>query len=345
MRRAGGPTRRARAIAIYTRRVIARATTTAVLAALAVPACSGGDTICERTGRCVEIARGGVPIEGEPALAPAATFGAPVAAAAAISSTFGPRWKASANRDDFHLGIDFYGALGAPLLAIGDGTVFGVYPNGSAAYPNGGNVVVIEHAIPPRTFHGREVERVFAVYLHADTIGVAADQVVTRGQEVATMGETGDTEFVHLHFETRVQTTCSLAYQQTHAECALGFDPHVHPYLFAGGANTDQISIEELPAAEAGGLSVRYSASRGDLDLDVIETDLGAIGFGARTGIDATSIATLDDFDYGFLRIVPLEFLSTSETLSLELHFARRPAFLELRDIHGRGLRFGDGSD
>jgi hypothetical protein len=268
-----------------------------------------------------------------------------VAEPAAISSTFGPRWKASAARDDFHLGIDYFGALGAPLLAIGDGQVAGVYPDGSAAFPNGGNVVVIEHALPPRTFHGRGVDRVFAVYLHAEALRVTADQTVTRGQEVATMGKTGDTDFVHLHFETRVQTACSLGYQQGHPECAVGFDPHVHPYLFVGGANTDLLTVEELPAATAGGLSLRYAASRGDLDLDVIETDLGAIGFGARAGLDATGAATLDDFDYGFLRLVPLPFLSTSDTLALELHFPRRPAFLELRDIFGRGLRFGDRTD
>ena len=309
---------------------------TAALAALGGAACSGGETICERTGQCVEIAQGGVPIEGDPALAAAAMFGAPVTEPAAISSTFGPRWKASAERDDFHLGIDYYGALGAPLLAIGDGRVAGVYPNGSAAYPNGGNVIVVEHAIPPRAFHERSVDRVFAVYLHADTIAVAADAAVTRGQQIGTMGETGDTEFVHLHFETRVQTACSLGYQQDHPECAVGFDPHVHPYLFVGGANTDRITVEELPA-EGGGFAVRYAASRGDLDLDVIETDLGA-----RRGIDATSIASLDDFDYGFLRIVPLPFLSSSDTLAIELHFAKRPAYLELRDIHGRGLRFGE---
>ncbi len=326
-------------------RVTATTTTTALAALAALSACSGGDTICERTGRCVEIGEGGVPIEGAPALVPAAMFGAPVEAPAAISSTFGPRWKASADRDDFHLGIDYFAALGAPLLAIGDGRVAGVYRDGSATYPNGGNVVVIEHAIPPRTFHGRGVERVFALYLHADTIAVAEDEAVTRGQVVATMGDTGDTEFVHLHFETRVQTVCSLGYQQSHPECALGFDPHVHPYLFVGGANLDQISVEELPAQAEGGLSVRYAATRGDLDLDVIETDLGTIGFGERLGIDATQTATLDDFDYGFLRIVPLEFLSTSETLALELHFAQRPAYLELRDIHGRGLRFGERSD
>ena len=314
-----------------------------MLAALA--GCSGGTTICERTGRCVELAGGGVAIEGAPALLPAAIFRPPTTTPAAISSTFGPRWKASDERDDFHLGIDYHGVIGDPLLAIGDGRVAGVYRDGSSAYPNGGNVVVIEHAIPARSFHGRSVDRIYAVYLHTDAFTVAVDQAVTAGQQIATMGKTGDTDFVHLHFEIRVQTVCSLAYQRDHPDCSVGFDPHVHPYLFVGGANTDQLAVEELPADRDGGLTARYTATRGDLDLDVIETDLGAIGFDARSGLDARSTATLDDFDYGYLRLVPLPFLSTSETLVFELHFPRRPAYLELRDIYGRGLRFGERSE
>ena len=85
---------------------------------------------------------------------------------------------------------------------------------------------------------------------------------------------------------------------------------------------------------------LRYRATRGDLDLDVIETDLGTIGFGERAGIDATSVAALDDFDYGFLRIVPAEFRSASEELVIDLHFPVRPAYVELRDIYGRGWRY-----
>jgi hypothetical protein len=299
-------------------------------------------TICERTGQCLSIGDGSVEINAAPPLEPAQMFRPPVDDTLAISSTFGPRWKVSASRDDFHLGIDYYGALGTPLHAIGDGMVAGVYPSGGDLFPNGGNVVVVEHAIPERTFHDRTVDRVYAVYLHTDTIVVAAGDTVTAGQTIATMGMTGDTDFVHLHFETRVQTMCSLPYQTEHPEssCAIGFDPHVHPYLFVGGRNDDAITAEEIPSDS--GYAVRYIATRGDLDLDVIETDLGTLGFDTREGIDATSIASLDDFEYGFLHLVPIEFVSASETLEYELRFAKRPAYLELRDIYGHGLRFGN---
>jgi len=282
----------------------------------------------------------GTPIEVAPEFPPIQVYGAPVADPA-ISSTFGPRWKASDGRYDFHLGIDYYGELGTPVHAIGDGKVSATYPEGTGPFPNGGNVVVVEHELPRgRMFHGQPVTRFFAVYLHLDSIGVTADQVVTRGQEVGRMGMSGDTDFVHLHFETRIETVCSLPYQLANPElaCVTGFDPHVHPFLFVGGDNKDVIRVEEIPAMT--GLAVRVIATRGDLDLDVIEWDGGLLGFDERAGIDATSVAALDNFDYGTVRLSPLEFLSSSTEITYEIRFAERPQFLEVRDIFGRGLRF-----
>jgi hypothetical protein len=222
------------------------------------------------------------------------------------------------------------------LLAIGEGTVYGAFPAGSDTFPNGGNVVVTEHAIPETEFHDQPVSRVFAVYLHCDTVLVATGDNVTAGQPIATMGMTGDTDFVHLHFETRIETPCSLVYQRDHdGACATGFDPHVHPFLVVGGANADAVRVE--PLAADSGFAVRFTESRTDLDLDVIETDFGTLGFDERTGID---IDRIDDFDYGYLRLVPQPFLSTSEERVFDLFFADRPSYLELRDIHGRGVRF-----
>jgi hypothetical protein len=310
--------------------------------AILAAACAANDvpTRCELTGVCLRVADGRTVIVGTPALASAHLFAPPVAASHDISSTFGPRWKLSANRTDFHLGID-YGELGTPLLAIGPGRVFAVYSAGSKEFPSGGNVLVVEHAMSSRRFHDQLVDRFYAVYLHAQTLDVAAGDAVVKGQRVGTMGMTGDTDFVHLHFETRVEAVCSLEYQHAHrsSECGNGYDPHVHPYLFVGGDNRNQITVEEI--ASSAEYAVRYVATRGDLDLDVIATDLGTIGFNEREGIDATSIARLDRFDYGFMRLIPLEFASGSETVAFELRFAKRPAFLELRDIYGWGIRFG----
>jgi hypothetical protein len=303
------------------------------LVAVAIAGCTSHGE-CERTGACV--AGGGVTeVSSTPPLIVDVVFEPPVLDPTAISSSFGPRWKHSDGRDDFHLGIDYFGELGTPLLAIGDGVVAGVFADGSSTFPNGGKVIVVEHPIPETTFHGRRVDRVFAVYLHCDEILVGHGDAVSSGAPIATMGKTGDTGFVHLHFETRVQTTCSLVYQQANDACMTGFDPHVHPFLFVGGANEDAITVEEL--AVESGYAVRFVETRGDLDLDVIETDLGTLGFDERHGID---VERLDDFNYGYLRLVPQPFLSTSEKRVFELYFAERPAYVELRDIYGNGVRF-----
>jgi hypothetical protein len=305
------------------------------LVAAMLASCSS-PTLCEETGVCVTVSGSGAPVDDIPPLVVNASFQPPVADPTAISSTFGPRYKLSAARDDFHLGIDYFGELGVPLLAISEGIVVGVFPDGSATFPNGGNVVVIEHPFPVSEFHGQLVDVVYAVYLHCDSFLVATGDLVTGGQPVATMGKTGDTDFVHLHFETRVGTPCSLGYQREHpGSCDTGFDPHVHPFMFVGGSNADAVRVE--PLAGDGGFAVRFIATRGDLDLDVIETDFGMLGFVERAGLD---VDHLDDFDYGHLRLVPQPFLSTSEELVYDLHFPDRPSFLELRDIHGRGIRF-----
>lgn len=283
----------------------------------------------------------GTPVASAPEFGPLQIYGSPVPDPSAISSTFGPRWKASDDRDDFHLGIDYFGTIGTPVFAIGDGKVSATYPVGEGPFPNAGNVVVVEHEVPRgRMFHGKPVTRFYAVYLHLDSIGVVADATVARGDQVGTMGMTGDTDFVHLHFETRIETVCSLPFQLANPElgCVTGFDPHVHPFLFVGGRNEDAIRVEEVDSPS--GFVVRYFAGRGDLDLDVIESSAGVLGFNERLGIDASSVPALDSFAYGDLELQPLEFLSTSSELVLEIRFAERPTFLEVRDIFGRGLRF-----
>lgn len=288
------------------------------------------------TDATIDVASGGDPVSEPPALV-GQLFAPPVRDPLAISSTFGPRWKTSADRFDFHPGIDYPGTLGEPVLAIGDGVVDGVYPDGSSTYPLGGNVVVVRHAITPRTFHGVSVDHIYAVYLHLDSFAVTTGDAVTTGQTVGAMGMTGDTQFVHLHFETRVQTTCSLQYQVAHPEssCAVGFDPHVHPFLFVGGENADGFSV-----IETGPNAMRYIATRHDLDLDVIDTDIGRIGFSERAGLDATSLGKLDAVDLGWVVIEPQPFSLSSTEIVYDLYFPELPHRLEIRDIHGRGVRY-----
>lgn len=286
------------------------------------------------------VAGPGTMVDRAPTLAGHLFPNPPVPSPTNISSTFGPRWKLSASRYDFHPGVDYYGAVGTPVYAIGPGTVESVFPVGSTQFPNGGNVIAVRHAIdPPQTFHGMQVDRVFAVYLHLATIDISAGAQVSAGQMIGTMGMTGDTDFVHLHFETRVQTMCSLPYQTANpsASCAqLGFDPHVHPFLFVGGdaEDSETVTATETPNA------YRYVATRSALDLDVIETDRGTIGFSSREGLDATSLDALDNFDRGWIDLVPEEFTSSSTEIAYVFAFSEPIHTLEIRDIRGHGLRW-----
>lgn len=84
-------------------------------------------------------------------------------------------------------GIDIAGQLGQPVLASAPGKV--VYSgSGLRGY---GKLIIIKHN---NTF--------LSAYAHNDQILVKEGQVVTRGQKIATMGNT-DTEQIKLHFEVR----------------------------------------------------------------------------------------------------------------------------------------------
>ncbi len=83
-------------------------------------------------------------------------------------------------------GIDIAGQLGQPILSVGDGTV--LYAKNMRGY---GNLVIIDHQ-----------EGVVSAYAHNKTILVREGQTVSRGQQIAEMGNT-DADAVKLHFEIR----------------------------------------------------------------------------------------------------------------------------------------------
>ena len=83
-------------------------------------------------------------------------------------------------------GIDISGQAGQSVVAVGDGTV--LYANNMRGY---GNLVIIDHA-----------DGVVSAYAHNKTIMVKEGQSVTKGQQIAEMGNT-DSDNVKLHFEMR----------------------------------------------------------------------------------------------------------------------------------------------
>lgn len=83
-------------------------------------------------------------------------------------------------------GIDIGGQMGQPVMSVGDGTV--LYAKNMRGY---GNLVIIDHQ-----------EGVVSAYAHNKTILVKEGQTVSRGQQIAEMGNT-DADAVKLHFEIR----------------------------------------------------------------------------------------------------------------------------------------------
>lgn len=102
---------------------------------------------------------------------------------ATMSSSFGRRWG------KMHEGVDLVGSH--DVKAADEGTV------SFAGVQNGyGNVIMINHGNGYQTVYG-----------HLSSIGVHVGQVVTQGESIAVMGNTGHSTGTHLHFEVRKNNT------------------------------------------------------------------------------------------------------------------------------------------
>lgn len=103
-----------------------------------------------------------------------------------ITSGFGARWGTS------HNGMDLAGAQGAPIYAFADGNVIASQDQGVQGF---GGWVVLLHNID-----GKEYS---TVYGHQDPGGnmVSEGDTVTAGQQIARIGNSGQSTGAHLHFE------------------------------------------------------------------------------------------------------------------------------------------------
>jgi murein DD-endopeptidase MepM/ murein hydrolase activator NlpD len=89
-----------------------------------------------------------------------------------------------------HNGVDLASYAGAPIYASASGEVIIARSGGwNGGY---GNYVVIKHSNGTQT-----------LYAHLDKIYVYAGQSVSKNEELGTMGNTGKSTGVHLHFEIR----------------------------------------------------------------------------------------------------------------------------------------------
>lgn len=87
-----------------------------------------------------------------------------------------------------HVGVDLRSSKGTPIYAADGGTVTKVSSTGSY-----GKLIVVNHG-----------NGLVTKYAHCDSIGVSAGQTVSKGQQIGTVGSTGNATGNILHFEVLV---------------------------------------------------------------------------------------------------------------------------------------------
>ena len=102
-------------------------------------------------------------------------------------------WEEHTSRGSRGQDFGWFDYQGEPIYSMNDGTVMEINKNSSA-----GNYIWIKHEFSNYDIWSR--------YLHIKdgSIKVKVSQKVTRGQEIANMGNTGNSTGTHLHFETWV---------------------------------------------------------------------------------------------------------------------------------------------
>jgi murein DD-endopeptidase MepM/ murein hydrolase activator NlpD len=102
-----------------------------------------------------------------------------------FTSGFGYRWGV------LHGGVDIANSIGTPILAASDGVVIDAGP--AAGF---GMWVKVRHADGTVTLYG-----------HVNTVNCSIGQRVMAGDQIATMGNRGDSTGPHLHFEVLLNGT------------------------------------------------------------------------------------------------------------------------------------------
>lgn len=105
-----------------------------------------------------------------------------------LSSFYGYRIDPIYKVNKFHRGVDFSAPQGTSVYAPGEGKVISVKKS-KRGY---GNQIQIDHGFGYITF-----------YAHLKDFKVKKGEVVKRGQEIASIGNTGKSTAPHLHYEVR----------------------------------------------------------------------------------------------------------------------------------------------
>lgn len=248
----------------------------------------------------------------------------------ALSSPFGPRLMASDDyRYDFHRGIDIPGDTGDEVVTVADGEIFRVYEEGSDSYPAGGNVVIIKHEFDDDfEFHGDYIARYYSLYMHLDSFSEDIQKYmqdgfpdkINQGDVIGYIGDSGTTDYEHLHFEIRVGTTCSWDYQQSN-DCSIeGFDPHVNPLMLLPYDQDDDFEIEV--EKDGDDIIIEITSPREELDINRIGVEFDneeiVLDFNTREGIDLEDI---DDNSYNDITIEPEKFNKNTDEYEITVIF------------------------
>ena len=199
---------------------------------------------------------------------PAARWGSRSYSDYPLSSSFGPRRKASESyRYDFHRGVDIPTATGTPVFAITDGVVRIAGANASYTDP----LVQLRH-YPPGTSSCLPDGCYVSNYMHLSSWLVGVGQNVIKGQLIGYSG-VGESGFAHLHFEVR-NARAADPYSSWQRDA-------VHPLRvlpYADGStptwNLSMLSSAKLSASSARlQVSFRQASSLKRLDLVRIEVE------------------------------------------------------------------------
>ncbi len=105
-----------------------------------------------------------------------------------VTSEFGYRRSPLTNEQDFHAGLDVASHWGTTIVSPGAGVVV------FAGYKGGlGRAVIVDHGYGIRSYYG-----------HASSLLVAQGDVVTRGTQIARVGNSGHSTGPHLHYEIHI---------------------------------------------------------------------------------------------------------------------------------------------
>jgi murein DD-endopeptidase MepM/ murein hydrolase activator NlpD len=151
----------------------------------------------------------------------------------------GGYYKARGFRSHGHLGEDWDGIrggdtdLGDPIYCIGDGIV--VFARD--CHMGWGNVVIIRHSYRESGM----VRNVDSLYGHCEKILVHRGQVVSRGQQIATIGTAHGLYDAHLHLEVRKNIEIGMSRAKFAQDSSNYYDPtqfiNAHRHLQGGGAS------------------------------------------------------------------------------------------------------------